>query len=346
MRGDAQDWPPDERKPMPHQVRAVVATRVADEVEVAVEVLDEDELGPGDVVIDIAWSGVNYKDALAAARDGKVARLDRLVPGVDLAGTVVRGPAEGPPGGTEVLVHGYDLGVAHHGGFAERAVVPVEWVVPLPTGLDLRDAMILGTAGFTAGRSLDALERRGLRPGDGEVLVTGAAGGVGGAAIAMLARRGYEVVASTGKADQHDRLLSLGAAQVVDRSETSDPSRPLGRERWAGAIDCVGGSTLAWTLSTLRAGAAVAASGNAGGSTLATTVFPFILRGAALLGIDSVQVPIAERAALWQRLGADLRPVDLDALVEAEVGLAEVPNAFARVREGHARGRTVVDVRR
>jgi acrylyl-CoA reductase (NADPH) len=206
--------------------------------------------------------------------------------------------------------------------------------------------MVLGTAGFTAARSIAALEQHGLRPGHGEVLVTGATGGVGSAAIAMLARRGYEVVASTGKTDRHDHLLGLGAARVVDRSETSDASRPLGRELWSGAVDCVGGSTLAWTLSTLRGGGAVAASGNTGGATLPTTVFPFILRGVALLGIDSVQVPLDERAALWHRMGDDLRPLDLDALVEAEVGLDELDQALAHVRVGQARGRTLVDVRR
>jgi putative YhdH/YhfP family quinone oxidoreductase len=323
-------------------VRAFVAEQVADQVVREVRDVPESELGEGDVLIDVHWSGVNYKDALACVAGGKVARLPVLIPGIDLAGRVIDAGDGGLLAGSEVLVHGYGLGVSHHGGFAERARVPAEWVVPLPPGLDARQAMTLGTAGFTAARSIDQLERRGLRPGDGEVLVTGASGGVGSSAIAMLARRGYEVVASTGKLDHSDRLLSLGAADVVDRATVSDASRPLGKERWAGVVDCVGGDTLAYALATTRTGGAVAASGNTGGATLSITVFPFILRGVALLGIDSVQVALDERIALWNRMGDDLRPIDFTILEHEVVGLDGVGRALDRVLSGGAIGRTLV----
>ncbi len=245
--------------------------------------------------------------------------------------------------GQSVLVHGYDLGVAHHGGYAEYARVPAGWVVPLPDGLSARQAMTLGTAGFTAALSVVALEDHGLVPGAGPVLVTGATGGVGSVAVSVLAGRGHEVTAVTGKAEAAGWLRSLGAADVVDRS-AFDASRPLQRERWAGAVDCVGGETLAAVLASLRYGAAVAASGNTGGTAVPTTVFPFILRGVSLLGIDSVQCPIDRRREVWTRLAGDLRPSSLDDLATDEVPLAEVPSALGRILDGGARGRTLVRV--
>ncbi|MBT2273348.1 oxidoreductase [Rhodococcus qingshengii] len=305
---------------------------------------EADDLGPGDVTIRVAWSGVNYKDALASTATGKVARQYPLVPGIDLAGEVVDGPAGLTPG-TEVLVHGYDLGVAHHGGFGEYARVPADWIVPLPAGLDARTSMLLGTAGFTAALSVQLLEQRGLRPGTGPVLVTGASGGVGSVAVGILAGRGYEVVASSGKPEAATYLKGLGAAEVIDRAETSQQgSRPLERERWAGAVDCVGGDTLAYVLRTLRVGAAVAASGNTGGVQLSTSVFPFILRGAALLGVDSVRCPIEDRRALWQRLAGDLRPNGLDTLATRVVGLAELEPELDAILSGQKWGRTLVAV--
>lgn len=297
-----------------------------------------DDLGEGDVTIRVTWSGVNYKDGLATVPDGKVARISPLVPGIDLAGTVVEGGGYSP--GTPVLVHGYDLGVAHHGGYSAYARVPAQWVVPLPSGLTDREAMSLGTAGFTAALSVHQLEARGLRPQDGPVLVTGATGGVGSVAVGILAARGYEVVASTGKSSAAGWLRGLGAADVVDRIGAA--GRPLEQERWAGAVDCVGGETLAAVLATLRYGAAVAASGNTGGPKLGTTVFPFILRGVALLGVDSVRCPIELRRDLWRRLSEDLRPKGLDTIATQEVGLEGLGPALDRVLAGGNQGRTLV----
>ena len=328
---------------LPPSVRALVADASGPESRLELRSLPTADLGDGDVVIAVSWSSVNYKDGLASRKDGRVARIDPLVPGIDLAGTVVDPGGSGLGAGQSVLVHGYDLGVAHHGGYAEHARVPAEWVVPLPEGLSERQAMTLGTAGFTAALSVVALEEHGLAPGAGPVLVTGATGGVGSVAVSVLAARGYEVTAVTGKAEAADWLRSLGAADVVDRSAL-DASRPLQREAWAGAVDCVGGETLAAVLASLRYGAAVAASGNTGGVAVPTTVFPFILRGVSLLGIDSVQCPIDRRRAVWARLAGDLRPSSLDDLATDEVPLDEVPGALARILDGGARGRTLVRV--
>jgi len=326
---------------------AFVATKADDQVHRTVEELADDDLPPGEVLVDVEWSSVNYKDALATIPKGGVARLDRLVPGIDLAGTVATSDDPSVAVGDRVLVHGYDLGVAHHGGFAARARVPAGWVVPLPDGLSTRQAMAIGTAGFTAALSVERLRAHGLQPGDGPVLVTGATGGVGSFAVAVLGRLGYEVVASTGKAEAAEWLRGLGARDVLDRAETSAESkRPLESERWAGAVDCVGGSTLAYVLRTLRYGAAVAASGNTGGIGLTTTVLPFILRGVHLIGIDSVQVPIEERRALWGRLAGELRPGDLDAMATAEVGLGELAGVLDRILQGGVQGRVLVDPRR
>jgi acrylyl-CoA reductase (NADPH) len=328
---------------LPDRFRAFVAERAGDEVHRGLRELSPADLPEGDVTIRVAWSSVNYKDGLATVPKGRVARISPLVPGIDLAGTIVEGAAEGVGEGDEVVVHGHDLGVAHHGGYAEYARVPAAWVVPLPAGLTTRQAMALGTAGFTAALSVHRLEERGLTPGDGPVLVTGASGGVGSTAVAMLARRGYEVVAGSGKRDAHDWLRALGAAQVVGRDEVAgEDRRPLGGERWAGAVDCVGGATLAGVLRTLRYGAAVAASGNTGGAALETTVFPFILRGVALLGVDSVACPDDLRRLVWERLAGDLRPPGLDDVITREVALDGLDAALTAVLAGEARGRTVV----
>jgi acrylyl-CoA reductase (NADPH) len=323
---------------LPSSVSAFVAEKTGDEVVREVRTLGPDDLGPGEVTVRVSWSGVNYKDGLASTAGGKVARISPLIPGVDLAGEVVDGPGTG----TEVIVHGYDLGVAHHGGFAQYARVPADWVVPLPAGLSAREAMTLGTAGFTAALSVVALQERGLAPGDGPVLVTGATGGVGSTAVSMLAGLGHEVVASSGKTAETGWLRDLGAADVIDRAETSAEGRPLDTQRWAGVVDCVGGPTLAYALRTLRTGGAVAASGNTGGVALATTVLPFILRGVALLGIDSVTVPLLQRTRVWERIAADLRPAGLAAIAAREVGLDELEPALEDVLAGRARGRTLV----
>ena len=328
---------------LPSSVPALLADASGAETRLELTSLPVADLGDGDVVVAVAWSSVNYKDGLASRTDGKVARIDPLVPGIDLAGAVVDPGSSGLAPGDRVLVHGYDLGVAHHGGYAAYARVPAGWVVPLPDGLTERQAMTLGTAGFTAALSVVALEEHGLESGSGPVLVTGATGGVGSVAVSILAARGYDVTAVTGKSDAADWLRALGAAEVVDRTAL-DPKRPLQRERWAGAVDCVGGETLAAVLASLRYGAAVAASGNTGGGALPTTVFPFILRGVALLGVDSVQCPIERRRAVWARLAGDLRPPALDDLATDEVTLADVPAALERILAGGARGRTLVKV--
>ena len=305
-----------------------------------------DGLGAGDVLVEVHWSCINFKDGLASTAAGRVARLDPLVPGIDLAGVVVEPGSSGLAPGTEVLAHGYDLGVAHHGGYATHARVPAEWLVSLPAGLTTRTAMLVGTAGFTAAMSVAALEAHGLRPGDGPVLVTGATGGVGSMAVGMLAARGHEVVAGTGKAAEADWLRALGASEVLTREELAPESgRPLEKERWAGAVDCVGGATLAHILRTLRYGASVAASGLTGGTDLPTTVHPFILRGVNLLGIDSVQMPIEPRRALWTRIGGDLKPAWLDSLEAEAIGLDALPGALDRILAGGMRGRVLVDPR-
>ena len=300
---------------IPDTFRAYVASRTERDGQPAVDrgvrSFSEAELPPGEIEVRVAWSSVNFKDGLATRVDGRVARIDPIIPGIDLAGEVVASQDPAIPAGTAVLAHGYDLGVARHGGYSEYQRLPAGWVVPLAPGLSARDAMAIGTAGFTAAMSVVALEDRGLGPADGPVIVTGASGGVGGTALAILADRGYEVWAVTGKPDEAARLKGLGAAGILSRDDVAVEGKPLESERWAGAIDAVGAATLPYVLRTLKTGAAVAASGNASGPKLETTVFPFILRGVALLGMDSVTVPIARRRALWDRLATDLRPREL-----------------------------------
>jgi acrylyl-CoA reductase (NADPH) len=312
-----------------------------------IDEFDIDELSSGDTVISVEYSSINYKDGLASTEKGRVARIDPLVPGVDLAGTVMSSDDPSFATGTTVIAHGYDIGVAHSGGYATLARVPSSWLVRVPNGLTTRTAMLLGTAGYTAALSVDALERSGVAAGDGPILVTGATGGVGSMAVGMLAARNYEVVASTGKAESAAWLASLGANAVIDRNElTPESTRPLEKERWAGVVDCVGGPTLAHALATTRYGGSVAASGLTGGSGLSTTVMPFILRGVNLLGIDSVQTPIGQRTAMWQRLGTDLKPEWLDTLTADEIALDDLPPALDRILAGGMQGRTLVDPRR
>ena len=321
-----------------------MAERIGDRVERGVRQLSANDLPEGQVEVRVEWSSLNYKDALATIPDGKVARINPLVPGIDLAGTVVGSRDRSTKVGDSVLAHGYDIGVSRHGGWAEYARLPAEWIVPLPPGLPARDAMAIGTAGFTAAMSVVALEERGLEPADGPVLVTGASGGVGGTAVAILADRGYEVWAATGKDSEHDRLRSLGVAGFVSREEcTAASPKPLESERWAGAVDAVGGATLPYVLRTLRRGAAVASSGNAGGPRLETTVLPFILRGVALLGMDSAYMAIADRRRLWDRLATDLRPRALGEHV-TEVTLETLEPALDAILSAEARGRWIVRV--
>jgi acrylyl-CoA reductase (NADPH) len=329
---------------IPASFRAYVAERSEDgrSVSRGPTVMRKGELPKGEVEVRVEWSSVNFKDALATIASGKVARQRRLVPGVDMAGEVVGSSDRSIKVGSRILAHGYDLGVARHGGYAEFARIPSGYVVPLPADLTAREAMSIGTAGFTAAMAIIALEERGLAPSDGPVLVTGAAGGVGGVALAILAERGYEVWVSSGKPDEHERLTALGAAGILSREEVSAESRrPLETERWAGAIDSVGAPTLPYILRTLRYGAAVASTGNAGGPALSTTVFPFILRAAAMLGMDSAAVPIEQRRAIWERLATDLRPRSLGQAV-TEVTIDELDFALDTILEGGARGRWLV----
>jgi acrylyl-CoA reductase (NADPH) len=325
--------------------RALVVDKVGDSTVVGVQHWTPDQLLPGEVTIQVEYSSVNYKDALASRIDGKVARRYPLILGIDLAGVVIASDDARFQVGQKVLAHGWELGVSHHGGMAELARVPGSWVVPLPTSLTTRQAMAIGTAGFTAAMSVERLEYLGLRPAAGPVLVTGASGGVGSTAVALLAKRGYHVVASTGAPSAHEYLRSLGAREIVDRAETSVPSeRPLERARWAGAVDPVGGATLAYLLRTMAPRASVALSGNTGGAAFSTTVFPFILRGINLLGIDSANYPQEQRIELWQRLAGDLRPPQLEESIAREIGLDDVPAVFAEILRSQVQGRTIVRV--
>ncbi len=302
-----------------------------------------DDLPEGDVVVDVEWSSVNYKDHLAATEKGRVARISPIVPGIDLAGTVRSSDTSEVSVGDAVLAHGYDLGVSRHGGYAQVARVPAGWVVPLPDGLTAREAMVIGTAGYTAALSVLTLLDHGLEPGAGTVLVTGATGGVGSMAVAMLAGLGFTVAASTGKAEAAPFLRGLGAAEIVDRDELTDTSKPLQSVRWSGAVDAVGGATLGHVLATLAPGAAVAASGNVGGADLPTTVLPFILRGIALFGIDSAGTPIARRREVWSRIATDLKPSGLDAM-EHVVDLEHLEGALDEIGRGGVTGRYVVQL--
>ncbi|HEX5824627.1 MAG TPA: acryloyl-CoA reductase [Candidatus Limnocylindrales bacterium] len=331
---------------IPATFNAYVAEKVDDRVERGVRAFSASDLPDGEIEVRVDWSSVNFKDALATTADGKVARINPLIPGIDLAGEVVASDDPGIAVGGAILAHGYDLGVARHGGFGAYTRVPVGYVVPMPAGLTARDAMTIGTAGFTAAMSVAALERHGLRPGDGPVLVTGASGGVGSTAVAILAARGHEVWAGTGKPDEEPRLRALGATGVISRDELiAESPRPLESARWAGAVDTVGAATLPFVLRTLRPGAAAASSGNAGGAKLDTTVLPFILRGVALLGMDSANMPIEERRTLWGRLATDLRPKGLGSGEGVtEIGLDELDGAFDAILAGQARGRWVVRV--
>ena len=297
------------------------------------------------MTVRVDWSSVNYKDALATIPDGRVARMNPLVPGIDLAGEVIASDDPAIPVGSAVLAHGYDLGVAHQGGYAEYNRLPAGWIVPLPDGLSARDAMTIGTAGFTAALSVARLEARGLDPSDGPVLVTGAIGwrrpdGDRDPARAGLRDVGFHGQGGRPRGSQRPRRQRDPA--VATRS-TAESARPLESERWAAAVDCVGGATLPYLLRTLRYGGAVAASGNTGGAAFSTTVFPFILRGVALIGVDSAQVPIAERRVLWERLASDLRPRALGDRV-TEVTLDTLPEALDGILAGRAHGRWLVRV--
>jgi NADPH2:quinone reductase len=302
-----------------------------------------DQLTPGEVVIKAEYSSVNYKDALAATGTGKILKRFPLIGGIDVAGTIESSSSPRFRQGERVLVTGYDLGVALDGGYAGYARVPADWVVRLPEGLSAREAMILGTAGFTAGLAIARLERNGLAPGQGKIAVTGATGGVGSIAIAAMSRLGYDVTAITGKDDAHEYVRSLGARDVVSRTTLAMGTRPLESARWAGAIDAVGGDLLAWLTRTTNYWGSIASTGLTGGIELRTTVMPFILRGVSLIGIDSAMCPMDIRAEVWRRLATDMKPTQLVAIAH-EIPLGGLPEAFDTLLKGAARGRFLVNV--
>jgi acrylyl-CoA reductase (NADPH) len=327
--------------------QALVARQDGDRITASVETLRPDDLPPGDVTIRVLYSSVNFKDALALTPGGGVVRDYPVVPGIDLTGEVVESQSPDFAVGDAVVAHGYQIGTGHHGGYAEYARLPAEQVVRLD-GLSAHDGAAIGTAGFTAAMSVQALIDWGIEPGAGPVVVTGATGGVGSISVDLLAGAGFDVVASTGKAQNTgvgQRLKELGAAESIGRLP-ADPDakpRPLAKARWAAGVDCVGGATLADVLSAVDYGGAVACSGLTGGPALHTTVMPFILRGVALLGMDSVQMPIGPRRELWERLGDSLRPRHLDAIT-TDVDVKDVLSVLDRVRAGAFSGRAVVRV--
>ncbi|PWA10752.1 oxidoreductase [Pueribacillus theae] len=325
--------------------RALVVDKTEDRFTVDIKNLSLEDLPDGDVLIKVKYSSVNYKDGLAGDPNGKIVRSYPFVPGIDLGGVVVTSKDPNFREGDEVIVTSYELGVSHFGGFSEYARVPSDWVVPLPKGLSLKESMVFGTAGFTAGLSIQGLEEHGVNPDKGSVLVTGATGGVGSMAVAMLAKRGFHVVASTGKESEHDYLKKLGAAEVISRADVSpEKVRPLDKQRWAGAVDPVGGNTLSYVLSTTKYGGAVAVSGLTGGAKVATTVHPFILRGVTLIGIDSVYCPMEKRRSLWEQLAANLKPDNLLDYISSEVTLEQLPSTLPEILKGKIRGRTIVNL--
>lgn len=324
--------------------RALVARQDDDRITASIETLSQSDLPPGEVTIRVLFSSVNYKDALALTPKGGVVRDYPIVPGIDITGEVVESQSPDFSVGDQVLAHGYQIGTAHHGGYAEYARLPADQVVALGA-LSPHDGAAIGTAGFTAAMSVQALIDWGITPDAGAIVVTGASGGVGSVSVDLLAAAGYQVFASSGKEKAAGLLKELGAAEVIGRLP-ADPHakpRPLAKARWAGGIDCVGGATLADVLSTIEYGGAVAASGLTGGPALHTTVMPFILRGVSLLGMDSVLMPIERRRKLWALLGDSLRPRHLDALT-SDVDLKDVVSVLDRVRDGKYSGRAVVRV--
>ena len=323
--------------------KAIVIDKTEGGQSVKLTDFDEKDLMDGDVTVAIEYSTVNYKDGLAVTGKAPVVRRFPMIAGVDFAGTVESSSHAAWKPGDKVILNGWGLGETHLGAYAQKARVKGDWLVRLPESISARDAMAIGTAGYTAMLSVMALERAGITPQRGPIIVTGAAGGVGSVAVAILARLGYLVIASTGRPAEADYLKDLGASEIIDRKELSGPARPLAKERWAGGIDAVGSTTLANVLAMTRYGGAVAACGLAGGMDLPTSVAPFILRGVSLLGIDSVMCPLPLRQEAWRRLATDL-PRDKIAAMTAEIGLGDVIDAGKRIVEGQVRGRIVVKI--
>ncbi|CAN7307196.1 acryloyl-CoA reductase [Peribacillus frigoritolerans] len=328
---------------MIQQFDALVVNKQDDQFTVNIQQLSLDDLPQGEVLIRVHYSGVNYKDSLAAIPDGNIVSSYPIVPGIDMAGVVVSSEDSRYKEGDEVIATSYGIGVSQSGGYSQFARVPADWIVPLPDGLTMKEAMIIGTAGFTAALSVLRLEENNLTPGQGSVLVTGATGGVGSFAVSILSKLGYSVEASTGKESEHGYLKEIGAATIVSRKDVYDGKlRALGKQKWSGAVDPVGGEPLASVLSQIKYGGAVAVSGLTAGTSLPATVFPFILRGVNLLGIDSVNCPMDTRLKVWHRLATDFKLKHLERLVQQEITLEELPDVLPTLLKGEARGRTIV----
>ncbi|MGE7931474.1 NADPH:quinone oxidoreductase family protein [Viridibacillus arvi] len=314
-----------------------------DDFTVKVNELTLKDLPDGDVLIKVSYSSINYKDSLATIPNGNIVNTYPFVPGIDLAGIVVSSNDPRFQEGDEVIATSYEIGVSHFGGYSEYARIPANWIVPLPKGLTLKEAMVIGTAGFTAALSVLRLEENSVSPEKGKVLVTGATGGVGSFAISILSTLGYQVEASTGKESEQEFLRSLGATSIVCREEVFDGKiRALGKQKWAAAVDPVGGEPLASLLSQIQYGGSVAVSGLTAGTKLPTTVFPFILRGINLLGIDSVYCPMETRLKVWDRLASDFKPENLEKFIQQEVTLQQLPEVLPTLLKGQAKGRTLV----
>jgi acrylyl-CoA reductase (NADPH) len=323
--------------------QAFMVDRTEDGFSAEVREIGLDQLMQGELLIRVAYSSVNYKDGLASLPDSRIVRSYPMIPGIDLAGTVVSSEDPRYRTGDEVIVTSYGLGVSHYGGFCSYARVPAAWGVPLPKGLSMKEAMALGTAGFTAALSIQRLEEHGVEPGSGPILVTGASGGVGSLAVAILAKRGYHVVASSGKEAEYGFLSQIGAAEIIPRLELpEDPIPALAKQRWAGVVDPVGGKSLAYILSSLQYGGAAAVSGLTGGGEVPTTVYPFILRGVQLLGIDSVECPMEVRRKLWERIANEFKPEHLLDNISQEITLEQLPSRLTDIVAGQVRGRVIV----
>jgi acrylyl-CoA reductase (NADPH) len=326
---------------MPQQFQAYLIGKNDDGQRCELTQLEDGDLMEGDVTVRVEYTTLNYKDGLALTGRSPIIRKFPLIPGIDFSGEVIESEHANFKAGDKVILNGFGVGEEHSGGYAQKARVSGDWLVPVPDGLDTRRAMAIGTAGYTAMLSVLALEDHGLEPGDGEVLVTGASGGVGSIAVAVLGKLGHRVIASTGRMRERDFLVGLGAAEVIDRAEFADKPRPLARERWAGAIDVAGGNTLANVLSQMRRASAVAVCGLAESMNLPTTVAPFILRGVTMYGIDSVMAPLERRKQAWQRLASDLDPKLLDEL-SFDLAFDDLPQAAVDILDGKIRGRAIV----
>ncbi|AWX99023.1 alcohol dehydrogenase [Marinomonas primoryensis] len=324
--------------------KGVLITQEDKKNSASVTELNESQLPEGDVLVDVYYSTLNYKDGLAITGKSPVVRSFPMVPGIDLVGKVTQCDSDAFSEGDWVLLNGFGVGEMHWGGLAEKARLKSDWLIPLPKGIEAKQSMAIGTAGYTAMLSVLALEKQGVMPNSGEILVTGANGGVGSFAIRLLNRLGYHVVASTGRMEETDYLKALGASEVIDRSTLSEPGKPLQRERWAGVIDCVGSHTLANACASTKYGGVVTACGLAQGMDFPASVAPFILRGVKLIGIDSVMRPKADRIEAWQRLSELLQPQDFD-VISTEIGLEDVVETAYKLLDGQVRGRVIVVIR-